>query len=67
MFSFLHSTWIRTLNNNKAALTFPLNTFVLKNDLIFLCVYFGLEAIVVAVFLYRAIAQNILGVTTKER
>ena len=37
----------------------------LKNDIIFVCVYFGLEAIIVAVFLRRAIDihQNILGVT----
>ena len=65
MFSFLHSAWIRMLNNNKAASIFPLNAFVIKNDLIFLGVYFELEAIIVAVFLKRVIDiyPNILGVT----
>ena len=36
--------------SKKAVPAFPLNTFVIKNDLIFLCVYFGLQAIIVAVF-----------------
>ena len=54
------------LNTKKAAPTFPLNALVIKNDLIFLCAYFGLEAIIVAVFLKRVIDihKNILGVTT---
>ena len=53
----------------KNSINLPLNAFVIKNDLIFLCVCFGLEAIIVAVFLRRAIDihQNILGVTTLER
>ena len=54
------------LDNKKAASTFSLNAFVIKNDFIFVCVYFGLEAIIVAVFLKRVIDihQNILGATT---
>ena len=66
MFSFLHSAKIRTLSNEKAASTFPLNAFVIKNDLIFLCVYFGLEAIIDAASLKRIIDihEYISGVTT---
>ena len=37
----------------QTASTFLLNAFVIKNDLVFLCDYFGLEAIIVAVFLKR--------------
>ena len=55
MFSFLHSAKSRMLNNKKAASTFPLNAFVIKNDLIFLCVCFGLEASIAAVFLKSVI------------
>ena len=39
------------LITKKTASTFPLNAFVTKNDLTFPCDYFGLEAIIVAVFL----------------
>ena len=67
MFSFLHSTLIRTLNNKKSASTSLLNAFEIKNDLNFLCVYFGSEAIILDAFLERVglieIHQNILGVT----
>ena len=54
------------LNNKKAASTFQSNAFVIKDDLNFLFVYLGLEAIIAAVFLNRVIDmhQNILGVTT---
>ena len=49
------------LNNKKAASTFPLNAIDTKNDHIFLCLDFGLEAIIFAVFLNRVIdtLQNI--------
>ena len=58
---------LECLITKKSSINLPINAFVIK-DLIFLCVYFGLEAILVVVFLKRVglinIHQNVLGVTT---
>ena len=58
----------KSITHKKAAPTFLLDTFVIKNDLTFLCAYFGLEGIIVAGFfkqgIWFVIDIRILGVTT---
>ena len=66
MFSFLLSARLERIITSSVNLPITVNAFVMKKDLILLIVYFGLEAITVAVLLKRVIDihQNILGVTT---